>query len=201
VAAAVGAAAAGVSAPAGPLLKMVLFSWAQCDKCEKWRRLPRGCEPSDDAQWECSMSPDCALATCEAAEEQMAENELAGEVLEAVKQQRTQQRKQQRKQQSKQQRQQHREAFMFTCEHKGCGKHFADRSDFTKHKRMHTGEQPYICKHEGCGKRFSRMDNLTVHKRMHTKEAEARREEQALLTDGQPHSAQAHAHQGGGGTA
>eukprot|EP00900_Chrysochromulina_parva_P019882 jgi/Chrpa1/27896/Chrysochromulina_OHIO_Genome00006840-RA len=51
VAATGGAAAAG-SAPAGPPRKLVLFSWAQCDKCSKWRRLPPGLEPSEDAYWD-----------------------------------------------------------------------------------------------------------------------------------------------------
>ena len=68
VAATAGAAAAG-SAPAGPLPKLELFSWAQCDTCSKWRRLPPGHEPSEDALWECLMSPERSRNTCEAAEE------------------------------------------------------------------------------------------------------------------------------------
>ena len=107
VAATGGAAAAG-SAPAGPPRKLVLFSWAQCDKCSKWRRLPPGLEPSEDAYWECSMNPKRSLNTCEAAEEEMAENELAGEKLEAVKQQRKQQRRLQQLQRQRQQQQQQR---------------------------------------------------------------------------------------------
>ena len=105
VAATGGTAAAG-SAPAGPPRKLVLFSWAQCDKCSKWRRLPPGHEPSEDAFWECSMNPKRSLNTCEAAEEEMAENELAGEKLEAVKQQRKQQRRLQQLQRQRQQQQQ-----------------------------------------------------------------------------------------------
>jgi hypothetical protein len=75
-------------APAGPACEMRLFSWAQCEKCSKWRRLPPGREPSEDAYWECSMNPKRSHNTCEATQEEMAENELAGEELEAVKRQR-----------------------------------------------------------------------------------------------------------------
>jgi hypothetical protein len=57
VAATGGAAAAG-SAPAGPPRKLVLFSWAQCDKCSKWRRLPPGLEPSEDGVAASSNTPE-----------------------------------------------------------------------------------------------------------------------------------------------
>jgi hypothetical protein len=72
----------------GPLRKLVLFLWAQCDKCSKWRRLPPGREPGEDEYWECSMNPNRLLNTCSAAQEEMAENELAGNELEAVMRQR-----------------------------------------------------------------------------------------------------------------
>ena len=39
-------------APAGPACEMRLFSWAQCEKCSKWRRLPPGREPSEEAYWQ-----------------------------------------------------------------------------------------------------------------------------------------------------
>ena len=147
VAATAGAAAAGL-APAGRLPIMVIFSWAQCDKCSKWRRLPPGHEPSEDAFWECSMSPKGSFNTCEAAEEEMPENELAGEKLDAVMQQRKQH---------------------CRLRHNRC-------QNMWRQSQTLSGVKSYACKHEGCGKCFTLLDNLKRHEKSHP--AKARREEE-----------------------
>ena len=57
-------------------------NWAQCDRCEKWRRLPDGPEYEADAlpdQWFCYMNPNTQRNTCDKPEERMDRNETWGE--------------------------------------------------------------------------------------------------------------------------
>ncbi|XP_049718254.1 zinc finger protein 383-like [Elephas maximus indicus] len=51
---------------------------------------------------------------------------------------------------------------------KDCGKAFTLNSTFVQHQRIHTGERPYMCKE--CGKAFSCSSYLTAHRRVHTGE-------------------------------
>jgi hypothetical protein len=69
-----GASGGSPGATFAPPRKLHLFVWAQCDRCSKWRRLPPGHAPGEEAWWECSMNPKRALNRCEAAEEEMGEN-------------------------------------------------------------------------------------------------------------------------------
>ena len=49
-----------------------VVNWAQCDRCEKWRRLPDGPLFKPDAlpeHWYCYMNPDGRRNTCDASEE------------------------------------------------------------------------------------------------------------------------------------
>ena len=56
-------------------------NWAQCDRCEKWRRLPAGPEYEETAlpeKWFCYMNPNTQRNSCEKPEERMARNEVWG---------------------------------------------------------------------------------------------------------------------------
>ena len=53
-------------------------NWAQCDRCEKWRRLPDGPEyeaATLPTQWFCHMNPNPRRNSCEAPEERMQHGE------------------------------------------------------------------------------------------------------------------------------
>ena len=52
------------------------------------------------------------------------------------------------------------------CEH--CGKTFAKKRDYIKHKRKHNGEKPYKCQH--CNKTFTYKSQCIIHERIHTGE-------------------------------
>ena len=58
-----------------------MCNWAQCDRCEKWRRLPAGPEYEETAlpeKWFCYMNPNTQRNSCEKPEERMARNEVWG---------------------------------------------------------------------------------------------------------------------------
>jgi hypothetical protein len=41
--------------------------WVQCERCDKWRRIPPHAAADEDAQaWECSLNPDPAYNSCQA---------------------------------------------------------------------------------------------------------------------------------------
>ena len=44
-------------------------TWAQCERCEKWRRLPPSSSSALPEHWFCELNPDRAFASCEVAEE------------------------------------------------------------------------------------------------------------------------------------
>ncbi|XP_069473111.1 zinc finger protein 354C-like [Ambystoma mexicanum] len=55
---------------------------------------------------------------------------------------------------------------LYTCP--DCQKIFKRIQDFTRHRRIHSGERPYHCTE--CGKSFSRQHHLMAHQRTHTGE-------------------------------
>ena len=60
----------------------VACNWAQCDRCEKWRRLPDSSEYEADnlpEQWFCEMNPNAQRNTCDKPEERMVRGERWGE--------------------------------------------------------------------------------------------------------------------------
>ena len=71
--------------------KLEKTGWVQCGACDKWRTLPKGHVVSEESWWECEMHPNPSLRSCNAGQEAMHENELAGEELEQVLQLRQQQ--------------------------------------------------------------------------------------------------------------
>ena len=72
-----GAAVAAVAAAPAPVTACI---WAQCDACDKWRRVETA--PAEGARWECSM---LAGLTCEVPEE-VIEKEAEHEIGEAAEQ-------------------------------------------------------------------------------------------------------------------
>lgn len=57
-----------------------------------------------------------------------------------------------------------------SCAYAGCGKMFRYKSEFMRHKVIHTPERPLDCPFEGCTKTFKREDALKSHLRTHTGE-------------------------------
>tara|TARA_B110001452_G_scaffold254477_1_gene246097 strand:- start:2192 stop:2794 length:603 start_codon:yes stop_codon:yes gene_type:complete len=58
--------------------------WVQCERCDKWRRLPPGCAaPEDDEAWWCALNPMSTHNRCEVPEESLDEGEqhVVGEAL------------------------------------------------------------------------------------------------------------------------
>ena len=54
-------------------------NWAQCDKCDKWWRLPAGvgyCAEALPEQWFCSYNPNTQRNSCEKPEERMVRGEI-----------------------------------------------------------------------------------------------------------------------------
>ena len=56
----------------------------------------------------------------------------------------------------------------YVCDYPGCSKSFGQMAHLTTHKLTHTGDEPFVCDFPGCEVRFSRRGNLATHKRIHT---------------------------------
>ena len=113
--------AAGAAAAPPPARKLKLFVWAQCDLCAKWRRLPPGHAPSEEAWWQCSMNPKRGLNRCTAPEEELEENELTGDQMKAKMEQIRKQQKQQQQQHKQQQHQPNQTARKRRAESEAAG--------------------------------------------------------------------------------
>lgn len=50
-------------------------TWVQCERCEKWRRLPPSSSSALPEHWFCELNPDRAFASCEVAEEPWVDND------------------------------------------------------------------------------------------------------------------------------
>lgn len=50
-------------------------TWAQCERCEKWRKLPPSSNSALPEHWFCELNPDLAFASCEVAEEPWLDND------------------------------------------------------------------------------------------------------------------------------
>lgn len=62
--------AAPTADPAPAPFVLVEEHWAQCERCDKWRRLPLGADPPGEKdRWYCPMGPDRRYASCDAPEE------------------------------------------------------------------------------------------------------------------------------------
>lgn len=58
----------------------------------------------------------------------------------------------------------------YSCTFQGCGKIFHYKSEFVRHKYIHTTERPIQCPFSNCDKAFKREDALKNHIRIHTGE-------------------------------
>ena len=50
-------------------------TWAQCEQCDKWRRVVVSSGMELPSQWSCELNPDKAFASCQIAEEQWSDGE------------------------------------------------------------------------------------------------------------------------------
>lgn len=78
--------AARAAAAAAEKLEVQEDVWAQCERCDKWRRLPPGTEIDEERPWYCTMNPNKSQNRCDVAEEEYSdvyvEPDVAVEVTE-----------------------------------------------------------------------------------------------------------------------